>query len=129
MDQRYRGSCMCGAVQFSFSGQPLFVKDCVCESCRRAHGASAVCWVGVSTPRFTIDSGADQLRWYESSPASERGFCETCGTRMLFRSRLWPGETHMAVACMTPPHDLQADGISFVEELAEWSAMVPKGTQ
>ncbi len=82
----YHGSCMCGAVRFSFSGAPVFVADCVCLSCRKAHGASAVCWVGVKSHRFRIDAGEAVLKWYESSAESERGFCVECGTRMLFRT-------------------------------------------
>ena len=114
---------MCREIEFSFSGPPRFVGDCVCESCRRAHGASAVAWVGVSTAQFSIDRGESSLKWYQSSGQSERGFCTTCGTRMLFRSKKWPGETHMALACMTLPHDLVSTGVSFKEELPAWTAL------
>jgi hypothetical protein len=123
MAKEYKGSCMCRTVQFSFSGAPRFVGDCVCDSCRRAHGASAVCWVGVTTPQFKFDCGEAFLSWYQSSVESERGFCTACGTRILFRSSKWPGEIHMAVACMTTPHDLVATGVGFKEEFPAWSAM------
>ncbi|NOX49709.1 MAG: GFA family protein [Gammaproteobacteria bacterium] len=120
---QYHGLCMCGEVKFSFSGTPRFIKDCVCDSCRRAHGASAVCWVGVATSQFEFDSGEVSLSWYRSSAASERGFCTTCGTRILFRSSKWPGEIHMALACMTIPHDLVATDVVFKDELPAWTAM------
>ena len=45
LGQNHGGSCLCGEVQFSFVGKPRFVAECVCESCREAHGASAVAWV------------------------------------------------------------------------------------
>jgi hypothetical protein len=117
---------MCGSLKFSFVGKPRFVAECVCESCRRAHGASAVCWVGVKTDQFNLDRGESVLRWYQSSAASERGFCAACGTRIFFRSDKWPGEIHMALACMETPHDLTATDVSFKEELPEWSAMTVK---
>lgn len=121
--KEYAGACICGSLRFSFVGEPRFVADCVCESCRRAHGASAVCWVGVAADQFRIDRGADLLHWYRSSAESERGFCTQCGTRMFFRSSKWPGEVHMAVACMTDPHDLQSMGVVFGEEFPAWSAL------
>ncbi|MEM7097558.1 MAG: GFA family protein [Pseudomonadota bacterium] len=102
----HTGSCMCGTVQFSFSGKPRFVAECVCHSCRTAHGASAVPWVGVKSEQFRIEQGTDSVKWYASSPQSERGFCIECGTRMFFRSSLWAGETHMTVSNMHPPHNL-----------------------
>jgi len=114
---------MCRAVRFSFSGPPRFVTDCVCLSCRQAHGASAVCWVGVKAHQFRMDAGEDVLKWYRSSAESERGFCTACGTRMLFRSDKWPGEVHMAVACIEPGHDLESTGVEFPEELPAWTAM------
>ena len=121
--KQYRGACMCGCLQFSFVGAPRFVADCVCESCRRAHGASAVCWVGVKTEQFNLDNGASALKWYQSSVASERGFCTSCGTRVFFRSEKWTGEIHMALACIDAPHDLVATKVSFKEELPAWTAI------
>jgi hypothetical protein len=125
MSSQYTGSCMCRSVQFSFVDTPRFVADCVCESCRKAHGASAVCWVGVKTPQFTLASGQSTLKWYPSSTDSERGFCDECGTRLFFRSKGWPGEIHMTLANIDTPHDLKSTSVSFVKELPEWTAMSP----
>ena len=127
MNKEYKGACLCRSVQFSFSGTPRSIKDCVCDNCRHAHGASAVCWVCVATEQFRLDCGESLLNWYASSVESERGFCTACGTRMLFRSSKWSGETHMALACITAPHDLVATGVSFKEELPAWTAMVLGG--
>lgn len=115
---------MCGSIRFSFRGTPAFVADCVCDSCRRAHGASAVCWVGVKADQFRIDLGEGFLVWYRSSVESERGFCSQCGTRLFFRSSKWPGEVHMAVACITGPHDLKSTGVAFRGEHPSWTALV-----
>ncbi|WP_223786551.1 GFA family protein [Marinicella meishanensis] len=121
MTEQHRGQCMCGALQFAFNGQPKFVSECVCHSCRVAHGASVVAWVGVIDAHFELLAGASKLVWYRSSEASERGFCRDCGTRLFFRSSQWPGETHMALACVTEPHDLVCKTIAFKEEKPDWS--------
>lgn len=123
VSKEYKGSCMCRSIKFSFSGAPRFIKDCVCGSCRLAHGATAVCWVGVATSQFEFDGGESFLNWYQSSNESERGFCKACGTRILFRSSKWPNEIHMALACIETPHDLAATDVSFKEELPTWTAM------
>jgi len=123
MNNRYVGSCMCKAVKFSFDATPRFVADCLCESCRKAHGASAVCWVGIKSEEFNLDTDSSALKWYQSSQDTERGFCKKCGTRMFFRSKKWPGETHIAMASLHTPHDLVATKVSFEEELPAWTAM------
>ena len=121
MEDEKQGRCMCGAVRFGFSGEPRFVGECVCESCRRAHGASVVPWLGVMTEQFQILSGEADLSWYASSKDSERGFCQRCGTRLFFRSSRWAGETHMTLACMDSPEVYRSTGVAFIEELPVWS--------
>jgi hypothetical protein len=123
MSKQNKGACMCRVVQFSFTDAPRFVADCVCEYCRKAHGATAVCWVGVKTEQFNLDTGKSALKWYQSSQDSERGFCVECGTRIFFRSSRWPGEIHLALACFDTPHDLVATKVSFEEELPVWTAL------
>ncbi len=123
MTDRHTGACHCRAIQFSYSGEPRFVADCVCESCRRAHGATAVSWTGVEDGQFQIDAGKAQLAWYQSSEQSHRGFCKNCGTRFLFRSAKWPGETHMSTACLDSSDTLRSKGVSFKEELPGWTTL------
>jgi len=124
MSEKYNGSCMCGSVQFTWTGTPRFVKECVCDSCRRAHGASVVGWVGGPASQFNIDIGKSLLTWYRSSAESERGFCAECGTRILFRSSKWADEIHIALACIAKPHDLVSTGVSFEEELPSWTTIL-----
>ena len=119
------GACLCGAVSFAFSGEPRFVGDCVCEFCRRAHGASVVGWLGVKTEQFLLPDGDEALAWYASSETSERGFCVRCGTRVLFRSTKWPGEVHMALACLDTPDAYRSSGISFGDEFPAWTSVRP----
>lgn len=121
MTDQQTGQCLCGALQFAYRGQPKFVCECVCQSCRLAHGASVVAWVGVNNAQFELLAGAAKLQWYPSSEASERGFCQDCGTRVFFRSEKWPGETHMALACITEPHGLVCQSVAFKDEKPAWS--------
>lgn len=93
------GGCLCGAVRFATEGQILFCAHCHCAWCRKAHGAAFVTWYGVKDAAFTITSGSDKVRFYKSSNESERGFCTNCGTTMFFRSKVAPGEMHVALAC------------------------------
>lgn len=94
MSETYGGSCLCGAVQFHFTGPSLWCAHCHCSLCQRAHGAPVVTWVGADEQRFVLDRGGS-LRWYASSEDSERGFCSTCGSTLFFRSQRWPGEMHI----------------------------------
>lgn len=113
------GGCLCGALKLTTTGDWLFCAHCHCAWCRRAHGAAFVTWFGVPAERFTLDDPDAALRWYRSSPESERGFCGVCGTTLLFRSALAPGEVHVALACIDgEPQRLPAAHVF-------WEAHVP----
>ena len=77
-------------------------------------------WFGARDAAFAVTAGDAALRWYRSSPQSERGFCATCGTTMFFRSALAPGETHVALACADGPIDRAPALHVFTEAQVPW---------
>jgi len=114
------GGCLCGAVRFSAEPPLLFCAHCHCHWCRRAHGAAFVTWLGVRAPGFAVTAGADTLRVYASSAQSERMFCARCGTTMLFRSTVAPGEMHIALACVDGPAPSEPTAHVFYDAHVPW---------
>jgi hypothetical protein len=88
--------------------------------CRRAHGAGYVTWAGFESDHFILIKGDHHLKWYESSPGARRGFCSTCGSTMLFESQRWPGETHVALACIEGPIDREPAAHAFFDAHVHW---------
>lgn len=115
-----RGSCLCGAVRFQASMPTKWVAHCHCNYCRRAHGAPFVTWAGFVSEQFSLEAGAEQPRWYESSPGARRAFCPRCGSPMFFESTRWPGETHVARALFIDPLDKEPSAHVFYESHVPW---------
>ena len=115
-----RGRCMCGRVRFVARFPSRFCAHCHCESCRRSHSAGFVTWVGFLSPQVQVESGADDLVAYDSSPGTKRSFCRVCGTKLFFESTRWAGETHVALAAFDDPVDRAPEGDAFVEEHVSW---------
>lgn len=115
----YKGSCLCGVVQFCYGAPSLWCAHCHCSLCRRAHGAGFVTWVGVDQERFSLsfDKG---LRWYPSSADSERGFCQVCGSTLFFRSKRWAGQVHIARANIDSPIDIEPTKHSYWSTHVDW---------
>jgi hypothetical protein len=88
--------------------------------CRRAHGAGYVTWVGFDSEHFHLEHGERQLRWFASSPGARRGFCDICGSTMLFESERWAGETHVALACVDDPIDRVPQAHAFYDSHVDW---------
>ena len=115
-----RGRCHCGRVRFVADFPSRFVAHCHCESCRRAHGAAFVTWVGFRTPQVRIVEGGEHLAAHASSPGTRRSFCRHCGTKLFFESERWAGETHVTLAAFDDPVDRAPTGHTFYEEHVAW---------
>jgi hypothetical protein len=115
-----RGQCHCGKVRFVARFPSRFCAHCHCESCRRSHSAGFVTWVGFKSPQVTVESGAENLAAYESSPGTQRKFCRACGTKLFFESDRWAGETHVALAAFREAVDRAPEGNAFFEEHVAW---------
>jgi hypothetical protein len=114
------GRCHCGAVRFVARFPSRFNAHCHCESCRRAHGAAFVTWVGFPSAQVTVTEGNDLLRDHVSSPGTRRSFCSACGTKLFFASERWPGETHVTLAAFDEPVDREPAGHAFAAEHVAW---------
>lgn len=78
------GHCLCGAVHYEYQGNPSSLTVCHCGMCRRWHGSLGA-YANGSRAEYRI-TGADQIRWFKSSPDAERGFCGRCGSKLFWRS-------------------------------------------
>jgi hypothetical protein len=119
----YEGHCLCRAVRYEIDAPTLFTAHCHCGYCREAHGAAFVTWVGAATERFRLVAGADRLRWYASSPQSERGFCSVCGSTLFFRSTLCPGEVHVTRASLPAEIDREPQLHCFHDQRVPWAGV------
>jgi hypothetical protein len=114
------GRCHCGGVRFVARFPSRFACHCHCESCRRAHSAAFVTWIGFPSAQVEVLGGADSLAAHESSPGTARKFCRACGTKLFFESERWAGETHVALPAFDTPVDRVPHGHVFAEEHVGW---------
>ena len=82
------GGCMCGAVRYEVSGEPIWVGHCHCVSCRRHTGAPVVTFVCFKKEQVAFTKG--ERRIYNSSPGVGRAFCGQCGTPLT-----WEGQSEV----------------------------------
>lgn len=120
---RAHGGCLCGAVKFSVTRPVKWVAHCHCTRCQRAHGAAFVTWVGVETAAAELDDPDAALRWIAGTEGGERGFCSACGSSMLFRSKRWPGELHIARALFDGPLEQAPQMHAFYDTHVAWASV------
>ncbi len=121
------GACLCGAITYEISGDPLNQTVCHCEGCRRASGAPAVAWLTVPHDAFRLSGSLK----YVSAPnqpkhscdgccAGRRGFCPSCGTHITFEDEGRAAELDITVGTLDDPRSFKPTQDVFVEHRLPW---------
>jgi hypothetical protein len=79
----YSGSCFCGAVQLTVTGEPAAMGYCHCESCRHWSAGPVNAFTLWPPAAVQITQGADLLGSFSKTPGSHRKWCTKCGGHVL----------------------------------------------
>jgi hypothetical protein len=112
-----KGSCLCGAVQFTVTGNLRGVIECHCKMCRQWHGAPGD-YSNARWDDLQFDE-QDGLTWYQSSSFARRGFCSECGSS-LFWQRIGAPVVSIAVGALDDPTGLKMERHIFVAHKGDW---------
>ncbi len=114
-----KGHCLCGAIAYEFTGKPLWVSHCHCETCRRHTSSAVATFVGVKLDQFSYLQGTPAS--YQSSPDVWRYFCATCGSPMAYTSdKRHPGEVHLYIGTLENPEQFVPKGHVHAGEQLPW---------
>jgi hypothetical protein len=79
----YKGSCFCGAVELTASGEPAAMGYCHCASCRHWSAGPVNAFTLWPPAAVKITKGADNVGSYAKTKQSIRKWCKTCGGHLL----------------------------------------------
>ncbi len=83
MSEVHNGSCFCGAVTFTVSGEPNIMGYCHCTDCAEWAGAPVNAFSLWAPDAVQITQGADKVGSFAKTPASHRKFCTDCGGHIM----------------------------------------------
>jgi len=96
-EQKYAGSCHCGAVRFEIESDFPELTTCDCSICRRKNALM----VKVHESKFRLLAGDDALAEYRFHTMTARHFfCKTCGIYPFHRKRVTPDYLGINVFCL-----------------------------
>jgi len=110
-----KGSCLCGDVTFTVTGEPWDPAACHCSMCRKTSGHV---WAAALAKEDEVLI-AGPVAWYASSPGVRRGFCPRCGSS-LFWHREGSGIMDFALGAVDGPTGLHLARHIFVEDKGDY---------
>jgi hypothetical protein len=112
------GGCLCGAVRYRISAEPLDAGYCHCRMCQRSTGAPVASWLTMPSDGFAWIEGVPAV--YRSSPEAERLFCPTCGTQLIFREPAEPQFLDVTLASLDDPDAVHPDHHVWTTSRIAW---------
>ncbi len=122
----FTGRCLCGAVRYSSSAEPVMVGHCHCEDCRRSSGSGHCTHVAVPAAGFQV-SGAPTFydRPAGSGNMVSRGFCATCGSALYSTNAGMPGMVFVRASSLDDPETVKPTVVVFASRAPSWDYVDP----
>ncbi len=88
----FSGQCMCGAVAFESSSEPIFQANCHCDDCRRSGGSVYASFAFIPFDQLTMTKGETSKFQHSSDSGSTmtKHFCHQCGTQLFTENSNFP---------------------------------------
>jgi hypothetical protein len=85
------GGCLCGAVRFRATAEPLITRVCWCRVCQYIGASNATVNVCFRTDAFTIEGEpGDYQSVADSGSRMHRRFCPACGVHLFSEAESRP---------------------------------------
>ncbi len=83
------GSCLCGKVSYSLTGDMGIFQYCHCSRCRKFTGSAHASNLFARPDEFTWISGEELVQQYEPEDTKyfATAFCKTCGSSLPWSSK------------------------------------------
>ena len=84
MNIPFTGGCICRAVRYECSAEPIMMFKCHCLDCQRVSGGGFVPGLLVPASAFRLTQGQIRYHFVPSLAGGnhKRGFCPDCGSRL-----------------------------------------------
>ena len=115
------GACLCGAVQYEASAEPLFSSHCYCTDCQKETGGGHLTIAAVpdasvkitgATSTFTKPGGSGQ--------PTERTFCPKCGSTIFSRPHAIAGISMLRAGTLDDPSRIAPSMSIYTSRAQPW---------
>lgn len=123
----WTGGCLCGAVRYEASGEPVFQLLCHCRDCQRHSGSGYGAGMRLPASCFRITKGEPRLyvTTADSGNTVTRGFCPECGTMVLLRVSARPDLVAIRAGTLDDPSVFRPEADIFISSAQPWDVMDP----
>lgn len=121
MTRSISGGCLCGAIRYEISGDPVFQLLCFCRDCLAISGTDGYAGYMVNDGDFRHISGTPTVHTRSSAAGRQvhRHFCGSCGSNLWGQTEL--GLISVAAGTLDDPSHFKPTKKVFVDDAPPWA--------
>ncbi|MDP6174707.1 MAG: GFA family protein [Rhodospirillales bacterium] len=98
----FTGGCLCGAIRYEVTAEPVRTFCCHCDNCRKATGSSFATNVFVKADDLKITQGTPTLFQHQADSGNmmNKEFCANCGSQLFGSGAARPGMKNIKIGSM-----------------------------
>lgn len=119
------GSCLCGAVQYTVSGEPLVARICWCRVCQKISGNGTANAIFPSTAIEVTGSMHCFTSIADSGNQISRHFCPGCGSHLFASSSATPQFRVVRLGTLDDPSSIRPEVNMWSASAPSWACLDP----
>ena len=122
----YQGGCLCGAVRYRVTAEPISMRLCWCRDCQYLAAGNATANVVFPSEAITITGAlGDYTGAADSGNVMHRKFCPICGTPMFSQAEVRPHLIIVRAGTLDDPAQVRPVATIWTESAPHWAAIHP----
>ena len=127
MTVKFSGGCLCGAVNYQSTAEPMIVAHCHCIDCRKSSGTGHCTHIAIPKDAFTVTG---EVRFYDRPADSgnivSRGFCPNCGSAICSRNSGLPDMVFPRASSLDDPEVASPQVVVYSSRAPSWDHVDPQ---
>lgn len=118
-----KGHCLCGAVKYQISAEPVATRICWCRDCQHLAANGTVNIIVPSTALAITGELHVFAKTADSGNFIERKFCPNCGTHLFANSSGRPHFTVVRVGTLENPSSVKPSANIWTSSAPHWACL------
>ncbi len=124
MTETLTGGCLCGAVRYEISAEPMIALKCHCLVCRKISGAGHSPLAAFPANAVKIEGELKGFQGKADSGAETTSeFCPTCGAPVFGRNNRMPDMVAVRIGSLDDPNKVTPSLEIYTKRTPDWDKM------
>ncbi len=124
MSVSFEGGCLCGAVRYECSAEPVVTGHCYCVDCRRSSGTGHCSHLGVPNEAVALTGGVSVYeRPSDAGNVVGRAFCPTCGAPVYSTNSQMSEMLFIRASSLDDPEVFKPQMVVYTSRAPSWDHM------